>query len=162
MSQNEKYAKEVDLYVRQLEALSGREVVVGIPASNNKNHVGKETIAMAELGAIHEYGAPSVGIPQRSFLRVPLSANVNNIFKVVEQDLKFKDTDSNKALNKLGAKGQTIVLEPFKTQGDGAWQPLSRKTILRRKKGKGKGEDKPLIDTGQLRRSITWEVRNAT
>lgn len=158
MAANEKYLKIVDEYAKDLEALAGQEVVVGIPASKNGSHVG-DSLTLVEIGAIHEFGAPNANIPQRSFLRVPLQANAGKIFKTIEKDLKIKNMNPKQALGRLGAAGQAVVLESFKTQNDGAWQDLKSSTKNQRKKGKGTGDDKPLVDTGQLRRSITFEVR---
>lgn len=163
MADNKKYVKYVDDYAKQLENLSNQEVVVGIPASKNEKHISNgEIITLAQLGAIHEYGAPKVGIPQRSFLRAPLSANVNKLFKQIDKDLKLPNLNPKTALGKLGANGQSIVLQAFKTQNNSTWDELKPATIRSRKKGKGTGEDMPLIDSGQLRRSITFEVRNVT
>jgi len=159
LANNEAYLKEIDKYTKELESLSGQEVVVGIPASKNKNHDGEVT-TLAELGAIHEYGAPDVNIPQRSFLRAPLAANVNELFKTLSKDLKFSKIDTKTALGRLGAKGQSIVLKAFNTQNEGTWISLKPKTVSNRKKGKGSGSVKPLIDTGQLRQGITFEVRD--
>ena len=161
MASNEKYLTEVNKFVKEMESLAGSEVVVGVPATANKVHVGadKEIISLASLGAIHEYGAPKANIPQRSFLRVPLTKNVDDLFKFIEKDLKFSKIDTSIALGRLGAKGQSVVLEAFNSQGDGTWSKLKAGTIRQRKKGKGSGSDKPLIDTGQLRQAITYEVR---
>lgn len=38
------------------------------------------------------------------------------------------------------------------------WEPLSPVTIALRRKGKGAGSAKPLLDTGRLRNSITYRV----
>lgn len=162
MPSNKQYLSDVTNYVRQLEDLSKKEVVVGIPASANKNHKSEdgEIIKLAELGAIHEYGSPKLRIPQRSFLRIPLQTNHDRLLKFISKELSFSEIDTNNALGKLGALGQSVVLEAFKTQGDGKWKPLSPLTELYRKKGNSSGSSKPLIDTGQLRQSITFEVRN--
>ncbi len=48
------------------------------------------------------------------------------------------------------------VMDNFNKQGtdEKSWQPLSEITIRKRRKGKGKGSIKILMDTGTLRRSI--------
>lgn len=160
MAKNEAYLKEVTKYHDQLKSLSKKEVVVGIPSSKNKSH-SESTQTVAQIGATHEYGVPELRIPRRSFLRVPLTKKTKEIFKLIEKDLKVSKINITKALGRLGAKGQSVVLEAFKTQGGGSWRKLSKFTESRRKKGKGSGSNKPLIDTGQLRQSITFEVREA-
>jgi len=159
LAKNKAYLAEVHNYANQLKALSKKEVVVGIPAKKNKKH-DDSPFTVAEIGAVHEFGSPSAGIPQRSFLRVPLSENVKQLFKALDKDLKFSKINTNKALGKLGAKGQSIVLEAFKTQNKGRWEVLKPATISNRLQGSGTGSTKPLIDTGQLRQSITFEVRD--
>ena len=162
MLSNEAYLKEVNKYTKQMKKLAGQEVVVGIPTDANKNHVSDEgtMITLAQLGATHEYGAPDANIPQRSFLRIPLSKNSKEIFKVMEKDLKFSEINTDKALGKLGAKGQSIVLEAFSTQGNGKWEALRPDTIKNRK-DKGVSGVSILRDTSQLMQGITFEVRDA-
>lgn len=157
-SKNQKYLNQVAKYTKQLEELAGLEVVIGIPKSNNAIHKGSK-FTVAQIGAVHEYGSPENGIPQRSFLRVPLSNNSNELFKQISKDLKFSKINSNTALGRLGSSGVSVVLEAFNSQGGGTWKELKPSTEARRKKGKGSGSNKPLIDTGQLRQKITFEVR---
>jgi len=154
LASNEAYLKKVKKFTIQMKKLAGMTVVVGIPASKNKKHAG-DGKTVAEIGATHEYGVPEQGIPQRSFLRVPLMKKGKELIDSISKDLKFSKIDTTKALGKLGARGRNVVLEAFKTQGYGKWKPLSQTTI------EMKGSNKPLIDTGQLRQSITFEVRKA-
>ena len=155
MANPEEYLKLLSKYTKELEKLAGSEVVVGIPATKNKQYNGEDgqNITLAELGAIHEYGVPENGIPQRSFLRVPLQTNLDVLYKSLDKNLKFSKTNTNQALGKLGAKGVSIVLEAFKSSGNGTWSPLKPST----RKGTGA---KPLIDTGQLRQSMTFKIRD--
>jgi phage gpG-like protein len=163
MAKNKEYLKIIDNYVKELKNLSNSEVVVGIPEKDNKVHQGDDnSVTVAEIGAIHEYGVPESGIPVRSFLRVPLIKNTKKIFNQIENDLKVSKIKPKKALGRLGANGRSVVLEAFNTQGGGTWKKLKPATIKARKKGRGTGTDKPLIDTEQLRKSITWEVRYDT
>jgi hypothetical protein len=54
---------------------------------------------------------------------------------------------------RLGAAGRAIIIQAFSTSGWGTWKANSPVTIIL------KGSDKPLIDTGSLRRSIVWRVK---
>lgn len=161
MAKNKDFSKELSKYANQLKELSNSEVVVGIPQDKNKEHSSTKnngSSTVAEVGATHEYGVPQAGIAQRSFLRVPLSTNSDKIFKSLEKNLKFSKINTKKALGKLGAMGMSIVLEAFKTEGEGNWKSLSDSTREARKKGGGGA--KILSDTGQLKQSITFEVRS--
>lgn len=65
----------------------------------------------------------------------------------------------------FAAIGEDIIataLLGFKDSKDpyGAlWRPLKPATIAKRRKGKGAGSAKPLLDTGRLRNSITKRLR---
>lgn len=51
---------------KSLKELGGLSVAVGLPADKIHNEA---NIPVSELGAIHEFGLPEHGIPERSFLR---------------------------------------------------------------------------------------------
>ena len=53
---------------------------------------------------------------------------------------------------KVGVVAEEVIQEAFATRGFGKWKANKPSTIAR------KGSDSPLIDTGQLRRSITSKV----
>lgn len=110
-----------------------------------------------ELGAIHEYGSYSAGIPKRSFLLEPLSKMWGA--GIIKSSEKFAELLAENRIYSffrfLGFKGEEIVSDAFSTGGFGKWKPLKPETIKRRKKSK---DPKPLTDTGQLARSITSEV----
>lgn len=123
---------------------------VGILKSNSRD----DGFGNAELGAVHEFGSYSKNIPARSFLRVPLMNNGKKIIKSVEEKATeaFVNGDPKKAYRLLGIAGEGIVQNAFETSGNGNWAPLKKSTIAR------KGSSMPLIDSGQLRRSISSEV----
>jgi hypothetical protein len=108
----------------------------------------------ADIGLIHEKGSYSRKIPRRSFLEEPLRD------KLPDQARKFgeyfnKDLDAGRlagAYEKLGILCENIVQMAFRTRGFGKWAPNSARTVAR------KGSDSPLIDTAQLRKSITSAV----
>lgn len=114
----------------------------------------------AEIGLKHEKGSYSERIPRRSFLEVPL---VNNLSKVDAMGKKlnasFKTIDTGvrpevawrKAFTLLGIFAESIVQKAFEQSGPG-WKPNAPMTIAL------KGSDRPLIDTAQLRKSVTSEV----
>lgn len=109
-------------------------------------------MTMAQLGAIHEFGAPNAGIPERSFMRSAVEANKHKLEKLVER-LAGQVIDGKLARrNALGILGE-YVKNLFKAMiRKGLKPPLKPATVRR------KGSSKPLIDTGQLINSIDWEV----
>ena len=120
---------------------------------NDDNELGK--ITMATLGAIHEFGSTKANIPARSFIRMPLETKFkeelsrNKWFKQALSEL-----DITKLNNEVGLTATVVINDAFESGGFGDWAPLKPETIRR------KGSDGILIDTGDLRRSISYEVMN--
>ncbi|TDE17711.1 hypothetical protein [Dyadobacter psychrotolerans] len=112
----------------------------------------------AELGVIHEFGSASRNIPIRSFLRMPLMEKSKEIVKMLgNKDVMdlIKKGEVVQVFRLIGLKGEQIVDRAFQTQGFGHWPALKPQTV------DAKGSSSPLIDTGQLRRSITSTVDKA-
>ncbi len=129
--------------------IRGRQVVwIGVlsGAGGKGDHAhGKARISVAELAAIHEFG---LGVPERSFLRGWLAEKGANVGEALVR------------LTKRHGPGP-IALELWGQWAAGSIQqriakqippPLAKVTIDR------KGSSIPLIDTGQLRSSITYRV----
>ena len=108
------------------------------------------------LGLIHEFGSKANAIPARSFLRVPLMTKLpkrlEQIGKALWRTIILKQ-GPEKALEQLGVQGEIEVQKAF-NQGGPGWAPLSPYTVARKKKNK----TAILIDSGQLKRSISSEV----
>lgn len=130
-------------------------VKIGILGNSTRSDSGGVT--NAEVGAAHEFGAPARGLPQRSFLRVPLYDELN---KKLEQSGAFdKETFEEVAsegsflpwMKKVGVVAEAIVLEGFSTQGYGKWAPWKNPNYHNE-------GGLILTDSGQLRNSITHEV----
>lgn len=108
----------------------------------------------AEIGAIHEFGMIGRKIPQRSFLWMPLSLYLKD--EVQKKSAVFNRliglASMQQAYATLGILGENVVQAAFQTGGFGAWPALKPETIA------NKGSEKILIDTAQLRKSITSRV----
>jgi phage gpG-like protein len=128
---------------------------IGIIGSEaKKDHDG---ITNVELGLKHEFGSNTGKIPERSFLRMPIKKKRKKIAEALEKKQKeFKqniiDGNIKKNYQILGIAAEAIVQEAFETGGFGNWQKLSPYTIAR------KGSSAILIDTAQLRKSISSKV----
>ena len=139
-------------FLERCREIGKPKVYIGVPASKNGMHEGG--INMATLLALHVLGAPSRGIPQRDPLRPPLIANAQRYSDLLALGLKnalANGTDPKIVYEKIGIVATNDVKDYFIT---GNFKALSEKTI------KAKGSSKPLISTGELRNSITYEVRN--
>ena len=139
----------------------GYNVKVGIMGAKNARDDGQTN---ADIGVIHEFGRPatrsSKAIPMRSFLWMPIMTMANRIVNETKEDSMLKKIllDQMPAVMKsLGIACERAIAEAFASAGFGHWAPNTPFTIAQKSK-KGKTSDSPLIDTGQLRRSISSEV----
>lgn len=153
-----------------------KDVLVGIPDSAPERK--EDTpLSNAQIGYILDNGSPKANIPPRPFL-VP---GVENVQPEIVEDFRGgakAALDGNAAgversLVRAGLRAQNAVREKIQ---DGPFVPLSEVTLRNRarrgRKGareeldrRAAGEDpgtstaKPLLDTGQLRNSVTFVVR---
>lgn len=144
----------------QLEALvkelGGQYVArVGILGSNAGTAHSDTGLTNSELGVIHEFGSLSRNIPPRSFLRMPLELKQEEIIQGMASyrtQKSLEDGEIKRVYRDLGLYAEGFVKQAFATGGFGQWAPNKPSTVAQ------KGSDKPLIDTAQLRRSITSDV----
>ncbi|WP_155826598.1 hypothetical protein [Laribacter hongkongensis] len=132
---------------------TAKSVVVGVPANKNGREEG--VLGNADVAIIHEMGVPERGIPERSFLRKTMlekHQNHQELAAKVMRKVLAGDMVVEHALELIGIAAAGDVQETIE-RGDFA--PLSPATIHR------KGSSKALIDKGELRQSITSEVRDA-
>jgi phage gpG-like protein len=117
----------------------------------------------ATLARIHNYGSPAANIPPRPFLEPGIEHARDKIVAALidgarETLDRMNPAVVETALKKAGALAAAQVQQEFT---DNNWEPLKHP---RSKKGRShrKGAaivEKPLIDTGALRASITYVVR---
>ena len=147
---------------KALELLLKREVLVGIPAANAARdpEPGETTAATnALIGYVMEYGSPAQNIPARPFLH-PGVINARDgielhMKKAGQLALRGKQDEIGQELEKVGLIAAASVQKKIT---DGPFQPLKPATLAARRR-RGRTGERPLIDTGQLRRAITYIVR---
>lgn len=128
------------------------EVLVGITeqvASEQKS--GADGLTVLDIAAIHEFGLGNV--PSRSFIEGYVVENVDALHKMVQSRLKLFYDDKiteTQMLNQLGLYASNGMKARI---SNGIAPELSSVTI----KNKG-GKEIPLIDSGQLRASITYRI----
>jgi hypothetical protein len=118
---------------------------------------GVKQIMLAMIGAVHEFGAPERGIPQRPWLRPGIKSGKADYVRLNRVNLLriLKGTMSKEtAYKQLGAMAVGKV-QAYIRQGD-HFKPLKEATI------KAKGSSAPLIDTGQMIQAISYEVGKKT
>ncbi len=146
--------------IKSLHALAARRVMVGIPASRDSREDGSP-ISNAEIGYIQEFGAPEANIPPRPFLVPGVESAQDQIVSRLRRAgaaaTRNDQTGVEQQLNAAGITGQTAVRVQMT---DGDFEPLKAATLAARR-SRGRTGTHPLIDTGQLRNSITYVLRDA-
>lgn len=113
------------------------------------------SVTNAEVGAAHEFGTSK--LPKRSFLRMPLLEKLDTYLensKAFDADvLKKVVTDASIIwwMKKVAITCEVVIADAFDTAGFGKWKPWKR--------GRTNNSGKILVDTTQLRDSITSEVK---
>ena len=129
-------------------------VDVGILGESGATPRGNETLA--GIGAQHEFGVPHAKppIPRRSFIRFPIETGQREIESQVgaRYQKHIENGDVRGIFVDIGLACEARIQEAFESGGFGEWKELSPVTIAE------KGSDAILIDTGQLRQSITSQV----
>jgi hypothetical protein len=140
----------------RLNAIHRMEVFVGIPQA--KNSRAGEPIGNAALLYIHTHGSPLRNLPARPVIEPAIAAQGNK--QAISSELKEAARahlagDVSKAqtyLKRAGTAGSNASKAWF-TDARNNWAPNSPETIRR------KGSNRPLIDTGALRRAIVSVIR---
>jgi hypothetical protein len=137
-----------------IKELSKLEVYVGIPDDKSPRE-NDTSVTNAELMFIHTNGSPLRGIPARPSIEPSIEKNEEAIsaeMKVAMQlALEGKADETKLQLDRVGDFASGKAREYF-TDPDNGWEANSPLTVAL------KGSDKPLIDTGEMRKSITYLV----
>lgn len=143
--------RRYDKLQKQMEKAG--DVVVKVGILGGKLRQG-EDFTEAELGAVHEFGSPTRNIPARPFMR-PTFENKKDEFEKLLGRAAEKIIDGKvtveQALNIVGMAGANEVKKTI-TAGAPLKPPLKKATIKRKK------SSRPLVNTGRLVNSISWEV----
>lgn len=141
--------------MQTLKNLMNTDVLVGIPEAESSRP--GEMVTNAELLFIHTNGSPLKGIPARPVIEPAIENKKDKVadkLKVaMNKALEGDEAGARKSLEAAGMYGQNIARGWF-TNPDNGWPPNAESTI------KAKGSDKPLIDTGEMRKAITYVVRD--
>ena len=137
-----------------IKAFKGKmpEIRVGILGSSPR----PDGTSNALIGAVHEFGSPARNIPQRSFLRKPLTENLdkalqnNGLLRKQSLDMVFQEGNFDRFVSLIAQTAEQVVLESFEKSGPG-WPAWKSPTY-------SNNTGQLLIDTNQLRNSITSEI----
>ncbi len=135
---------------RLRQRLIGKNRVVNVGVPEGKKESDGTPVAM--IAAVHEFGSPSQGIPERSFLRASVQRNRQKYVRLNRINLVkmlHGQMSAEQALGQLGEMAKGDVQTEIRS---GDFAPLKAATIKR------KDSSRPLIDTGQMVQSIAWEL----
>lgn len=153
--------------------LKSYEVLVGIPEENNGRPAeGSVAVSNAELLYIHTHGSPINGIPARPVIEPALEHEKERVSELLQNAADVALSGNKEgvlpALEKAGMFGQNAVRAWF-TNPSNEWAENSDITIkggwMKNKvsgkvfRVKGKKSNRPLIDTGEMRKSIIYKVK---
>ncbi len=162
-----KYAQLITLqdnsngFIKAVELLTKQKVLVGVPSTTAGRSGGKNVNAInnAQIGYIHEFGAPAANIPARPHL-VPgvesIKPEMIRLLRLAGNRALSGDTSAaTQALNQVGLMAQSAVRRKISL---GPFVPLAEATIKARQR-RGVTRINPLMDTGKYRQSITYVIR---
>jgi len=151
-----------------MRALEKIELLVGIP-SDDETHLGDDPgpnartdgpATNALIGYVQNYGSPARNIPARPFME----PGIANGMPKAEPYLKAAATAATGG--DLGRAERNIMAAGLVLQGavrleitEGDFAPLAPATIAARRRAGQQGELRPLIVSGQLRRSVSFVIR---
>lgn len=115
------------------------------------NEDGKRPITLGDLASIHEHG---VGyIPKRAFVKPALKQNRLKYLRFAGRQITPVIRGRQTATRVWHLLGQEAVKDVKKYMVTAKFTALSEQTVKR------KGSSRPLIDTGQLRQSVTYKIK---
>ena len=126
---------------------------VGILGGGTHSSKGGKSVSNAQVGSWHEFGTSK--LPVRSFLRLPVSALLEKRLEAsgaFDKNVLAQVVASGTVvpwMQKVAAAAEEIVLGAFDSGGYGTWVPSDMSH---------KDNAQTLIETGQLRNSISSEV----
>lgn len=138
----------LDRRLKELKGIGGKVAIGVLGSTAGKSH-GATTLY--DVAAANEFGTSS--IPERSFLRDTIDANRAKVVafcaKQGAEVVRGKISNAT-ALERIGAFVQGLIQARIAA----GIAPANKQSTI-----DAKGSSKPLIDSGQLRSSITFEVR---
>ena len=152
---------EMSKLKKGLEWMRDNTLLVGIPDSGErKSKKGKKPkVTNAELLFIHTNGSPVNNIPKRPVIEPAIELNRDSIAKMInktaELAMEGKIAEADKSLKKTGTYVVGRIKRYFVEGND--WPPNSP-AVQRAKRKKGADNPRPLIDTAQMRNSITYVI----
>lgn len=157
MNDNDETTVNVKDLTQLLKALKAKPPVCRVGILGDKNSRQGKGPTNSQVGAAHEFGTTT--IPQRSFLRVPITENLGKEIErgglLTEDKMKevIKKGSVTPWLEQVAVSAEACVADAFDTGGGGSW-PAWKDPNYENNTGD------LLVDTTQLRDSVTSEVKD--
>lgn len=152
----EEMLKNTTHLLRSYEEAKRKHVAVGLPKEDVGGKIYGDGIRVIDVAIWHEYGFGNN--PRRSFLRTPYETKKSEMALAIHTQFKAvaNGRDVDTALGRVGVSAANISKGAFTSRGYGQWPDIQASTK------NAKGSSQVLIDTGTLRNSVTWQVRDAS
>lgn len=130
-----------------LKELADKEVRIGFQQGKATEEDGTD---ICDIAAWNELG--TVNMPSRPFLRMSVDDNSDKInsFMSAQKRSIINGEPADRILKKIGIFQKDLIQEKIT---EGSFAPNAPSTI------KAKGSSKPLIDTGRMRQSVNFEIK---
>lgn len=148
--------------VDAMRLIANTRVMAGIPAEKGLREPEEresQPLNNAEIMYIHEFGDAASHIPPRPVIYPAMKAIRKDVIwlmgRILKRGMSGDISWVDRGFHALGIMAQNALRKRI---SDGPFVPLSPRTLAARR-AKGRTGDKPLIDTGQLRRALTYVIR---
>lgn len=139
-----------------IRTLAKTRVMAGVPANKGTR---SDPINNAALMYIHENGAPEANIPARPVIAPAIASITGTVEKNMERAGKLALRGDIPGMTKVYHSTGIVAQNALRKQiTSGTFAPLAESTLAKRR-AKGHSSVKPLIETGQLRRALTYVIR---
>ncbi|OPH36630.1 hypothetical protein [Moraxella lacunata] len=142
---------DTKLLSRIMTTARGYTARVRVGYFGNERHAGKRPITLGNLAGIHEHGTRHT--PKRMFVYPALKKNRGKYLKLAGGSFLPIVRGRKTTTQTWHYVGQQAVEDVQDFMVTATFTPLNEKTI------KQKGSSRPLVDTGQLRQSVTYRVK---
>lgn len=145
-------------FASALELLKRKQVLAGVPEAKVRRKGGP--INNATLAAIHDKGSPSQNIPARPFMEPGIkSVQVQLEQKLLTAGQAVMEGDSVKTEKALHAVG-LIAQNGLRARVNSNIPPPLKPATLKARRRRGRTGTRTLIDTAQMRNSLTYVVKD--
>jgi hypothetical protein len=154
---------------KRLEQISRKRVVAGFPKGKLNNPHYDSGASIIDVAIWNNFGVPEMNIPRRDFMN-PASQEWQKYFQqMVEassQEIANGEIDIDNFLNLMGQAGAEFISEAIvklrrppnaQITIDGGW--MRNKKSGKPFKVEGKKSTNPLVDSGDLSKAPTYEIR---